>query len=205
MLMCEPHWARVPRALQSDVTLSWRRYCHLRGRPAGAAADGLYALGRDAALGPIPPQERAAPRRPDPYKHMSIPEALIWDAWLRQHPTGYDAFSYDERVGAPHQMLPDLPSYIVTMLEKVSTHRIDVVGMQGAHATLFEVKVHAGPAALGALHLYSWLWAAAHPELPAPALVIVAALAHPEVQAYCAAHGVTLYLLPNAYKPKCPR
>lgn len=101
-------------------------------------------------------------------------EIVVLRAWLRAHEAEYDRFDYNVRIGDGFDPGPTQSASIRQMTIQNTQKRIDAVAYKGSDVTLIEVKDRAGFSAIGQLVGYRHLWQAAHPELPAPKLLLIA-------------------------------
>lgn len=100
-------------------------------------------------------------------------EGQVMRLWLKQHEDEYDAFDYNVRVGPGRDPGPAFSDEVRRTAIMSSQLRLDAVAWKGGRPTLIEVKDFATVSAIAQLGLYATVWRAEHPELPAPALLIV--------------------------------
>lgn len=115
--------------------------------------------------------------------------------WLALHEQEYDSFDYNVRIGASRDPGPQYPDYVRQTARVSSQLRLDAVAWKGTQVTLIELKNAAWPSAVQQLALYGAVWAAAHPELPKPALLLVCRSIDPGTPPTAAAAGVTVEVL----------
>ncbi len=101
-------------------------------------------------------------------------ELIVMQAWLKLHAREYTRIDGNVRVGKGFDPGPTYPDNIRQMAIANTQNRIDAVGYQGNQVTLIEVKLRAGPSAVGQLMTYEALWMAAHPGDIPPRLLLVA-------------------------------
>ncbi|SRR5712692_3941272 len=94
---------------------------------------------------------------------MKIPalvpgEIVIFYRWLELHPTEYDRFDFDMRIGQGEDPGPTFDQKLRDMWLHNTRLRLDAVGYVGAAPTILEVKDDAGPAAVGQLLTYGKIW-----------------------------------------------
>lgn len=132
---------------------------------------------------------------PRDFPHMMPKERLVWAAFLLKYGTQWDRFDYDTHVGEGHEIDPNWPDFIQTMVRKVSPKRIDVVGWKGGLPTIFEVTPRAGGSTWGRLKMYQYLFIQQFPLFPRPALVYVVPRIDRDARRYLEAEGITIYLV----------
>ena len=101
-------------------------------------------------------------------------EVIVMLAWLKLHGADYTRIDGNVRLGPGYDPGPTFPENIRRMAVQNTQSRIDAVAYRGAEVTLIEVKLRAGPSAVGQLMSYEALWMAAHPTDPPPSLLLVA-------------------------------
>ena len=107
------------------------------------------------------------------YPGMRAREADVMRRWLKLHEQEYDRFDYNVRIGASRDPGPQYPDYVRTTARVSSQLRMDAVAWKGEQVTLLELKNSAWPSAVQQLALYGAVWAAEHPSLPKPKLLVV--------------------------------
>lgn len=101
-------------------------------------------------------------------------ELIVMLAWLKLHAAEYTRVDGNVRLGPGYDPGPTYAPEIRRMAIANTQSRIDAVAYKGTEVTLIEVKLRAGPSAVGQLMSYEALWIAAHPADPAPGLLLVA-------------------------------
>lgn len=125
-------------------------------------------------------------------------ESHVIRAFLLEHLRDYDRITFSKRVG--HGITPD-PTHLPAVQANTafsSMLRIDILAWRGPTPILIEVKQDVTPAALGQILTYRHYLLEEYPTAPEPDLVVVGRTGSPDAIAALQAHGVTVYLYPNA-------
>ncbi len=109
---------------------------------------------------------------------MKIPalvpgEIVIFYRWLELHPTEYDRFDFDIRIGKGEDPGPTFEQSMRDMWIHNTQLRLDAVGYKGTDPTIIEVKDDAGPAAVGQLLTYGKIWTEERRSIAAPKLRLI--------------------------------
>lgn len=123
-------------------------------------------------------------------------ELIVMLAWLKLHAKDYTHIDGNVRVGAGFDPGPTFPDNIRRMAIANTQNRIDAVAYQGTAVTLIEVKLRAGPSAVGQLMTYEALWMAAHPADVPPRLLLVANKLTANLDTVLQHHGLAFELVP---------
>jgi hypothetical protein len=135
---------------------------------------------------------------------MQTADQLIWRAWLQVWGNGYDRFDYNVRVG-PGVTPPDsLVEPWLSASVNASKLRADVIGWQGAAATIFEVERYAKADAVGQLLAYRAAWEAESTSNLSPSLALVCADWNPSIGPALTEHGIELYIYPVDFTQLAP-
>lgn len=125
-------------------------------------------------------------------------ESHVIRAFLLAHLQDYDRITFGKRVG--HGVTPD-PTHLAAVQANTafsSRLRIDILAWSGSQPTIIEVKQRVTPATLGQLLTYRHWFNEEMPDVPEPDLVVVGREANPDAVVALQAHGVTVYLYPDA-------
>jgi len=125
-------------------------------------------------------------------------ESEVIRAFLLEHLGDYDSIVFAKRIG---RGVPPDPAHLPAVQANTlfsSMLRIDILAMRGPQPVLIEVKQNVTPAALGQLLTYRHEFTEAFPDAPEPDLVVVGREASENAIPALQAHGVTVYLYPDA-------
>jgi hypothetical protein len=132
------------------------------------------------------------------YNERTAGESEVIRAFLLEHHDEYDRFTFNKRVG--RGIAPD-PSHLPAVQQNTSFStklRIDILAWRGAQPVIVEVKQRVTPAALGQILTYKHHVLEEFPGAPDPELVVVGREGNEDAIVALQAHGVTVYLYPNA-------
>ena len=96
--------------------------------------------------------------------HMSAVDFVLWQRFRRLFPPVFDRLYFDVAVGPGAAGAPDTPDNVAAAWQRITRHRIDVVGESPSAWILIELRAAAGPGALGSLLVYRDLWLADPPD-----------------------------------------
>lgn len=134
---------------------------------------------------------RSFPERTDGESH-------VIRAFLLEHLRDYTSITFNKRVGKG--LDPD-PTHLEAVQQNTrfsSQLRIDILGWRGPQPVIVEVKQRVTPASLGQILTYQHHFVEENPDAPIPDLVVVGREAIPDAVVALQAHGVTVYLYPDA-------
>lgn len=95
---------------------------------------------------------------PVKYPHMLPREIAIWDRFIEEYGLPEGTVDYDVHLGEGAEVDPSWPSWMVSMVKRLSTHRADVVVSRTHEVLIVEMKSVAGMGAVGQLVGYEALW-----------------------------------------------
>lgn len=153
-----------------------------------AIVDGYTFTATDFALLII---RKAFPERTDG-------ESAVIRAFLLAHLAEFDSITFAKRVG--RGVTPD-PSHlpgVQALTALFSKLRIDILAWRGQTPVIIEVKQRVTPAALGQVLTYRHHFTEEFPTAAEPELVVVGREAVEDALPALQAHGVTVYLYPDA-------
>ena len=107
------------------------------------------------------------------YPHMVKDEGDIWERYVNSHPGKYDSVDYDFRVGKGVQVIGEDEENYIRMAKMLSQKLIDVIGWNGDHPTIIEVKSRVGLSTLGQSLGYKNLFMKEFSTFGEPALLVV--------------------------------
>lgn len=128
-------------------------------------------------------------------------ESWVIKAYLEHHLEEYDALTFGKRVGKG--IVPN-PEHLPRVQQNTvfsSKLRMDILGWRGNQPVIIEVKQHVTPASLGQILTYKHHFLEEFPDAPDPELVVVGRDANDDAVSALQAHGVTVYLYPDAHAP----
>jgi hypothetical protein len=131
-------------------------------------------------------------------------ESAVIRAFLLQHLQEFESITFGKRVG--RGTTPD-PSHLdgVQQQQAYSSRlRIDILAMRGARPVIIEVKQRVTPASLGQILTYKHHFQQEYPDAPDPELIVVGRDAAQDAIDALQAHGVTVYLYPDASAADAP-
>lgn len=132
------------------------------------------------------------------YPERTDGESFVIRAFLLEHLREFDRVQFSKRVG--HGIVPD-PAHPEKVQENTvfsSMLRIDILAWRGPQPVIIEVKQRVTPASLGQILTYRHHFVEEFPAAPEPELLVVGREAVPDAVVALQAHGVTVYLYPDA-------
>lgn len=132
------------------------------------------------------------------YPERTTGESHVIRAFLLAHLLDYERIEFSRRVG---QGIPPDPSHLPAVQRNTafsSKLRIDLLAWQGNQPTIVEVKQDITPASLGQILTYRHHLVEEFPDAPEPRMVVVGRTASPDALVALQAHGVTVYVYPDA-------
>lgn len=132
------------------------------------------------------------------YPERTDGESLVIRAFLLAHLREFDRLIFGKRVG--HGEPPD-PTHLPAIQQQTvlnTQKRIDILAWRGTQPVIIEVKQRVTPAALGQILTYRHHFLEESPDAPEPELVVVGRESDADTLAALAAHGITVYLYPDA-------
>lgn len=125
-------------------------------------------------------------------------ESAVIRAYLVEHLKEFDSITFGKRVGQGAEIdTTTLPA--VQRATAFSTRkRIDILGWRGPKPVIIECKQSVTPAALGQILTYKHHFLEEFPDAAEPELVVVGRESDRDTIAALNAHGVTVYLYPEA-------
>lgn len=103
---------------------------------------------------------------------MSANDGVIWARFRDIAPERYQTLYFSVLVGDPTMWTENLEEEMIRVVEHASRRRIDVVGKTEKEWHIIELRMNAGPGALGSVLTYKVLWEADPPD-KAPAIPII--------------------------------
>lgn len=92
------------------------------------------------------------------YPHMLPHETRIWDRLIENSGLPEGKIDYDVHLGEGAPIDPAWPGWMVRMVQRLSTHRADVVVERDDEVVIIEIKSIAGMGAVGQLVGYEALY-----------------------------------------------
>jgi hypothetical protein len=132
------------------------------------------------------------------YPERTDRESAVIKAFLLTHATDFDRITFSKRVG---RGIPPDPTHLPAVQRNTvfsSRLRIDLLAWRGSQPVIIEVKVSVTPATLGQILTYRHHFVEEFPDAPEPELVVVGREASDDALVALQAHGVTVYLYPDA-------
>jgi len=131
-------------------------------------------------------------------------ESRVIRDWLINHGASYDRYTFSVRIGQGATPDPTLPLRLQKQIAFVSKKRIDVLVWSGSQPSIIEVKYLVTPASLGQILSYRQFFREEQPNALDPNLVVIGAASDPDTIRALNAHGVTVYLYPEALAESPP-
>lgn len=125
-------------------------------------------------------------------------ESAVILAFLVAHHQDFDRFTFSKRIGRGIPPNPDHLPAVQANTAFSSKLRIDCLAWRGSQPIIIEVKQRVTPATLGQILTYRHHLLEEMPDAPEPELVVVGREASEDAVAALQAHGVTVYLYPDA-------
>ncbi len=135
------------------------------------------------------------------YPERTDGESWVIRAFLERHLDDYDVITFGKRVG---RGIPPDPEHLEGVQRNTvfsSKLRIDILAWRSNQPAIIEVKQHVTPASLGQILTYRHHFLEEFPDAPDPELVVVGREASDDAVVALQAHGVTVYLYPDAHAP----
>ena len=132
------------------------------------------------------------------YPERTDGESKVIRAYLMEHITEYEHLDFSVRIGTAVVPDPAHPQSVQDGAVFSSKLRIDILGWRGGGLDLIEVKQRITPASLGQILTYRHVLQRELPDAPEPRLVVVGREASPDAVDALTAHGVTVYVYPDA-------
>jgi hypothetical protein len=132
------------------------------------------------------------------YPERTDRESRVIRDYLINHGAEFDRFTFSAHIGQGAVPDPTLPLRLQKQIAYVSQKRIDGLFWSGSQPTIIEVKYLVTPASLGQILAYRLLLREELPDAPEPQLVVIGAAGDPETIRILNAHGITVYIYPEA-------
>lgn len=132
------------------------------------------------------------------YPERTDGESAVIRAFLLAHLAEFDSIVFGKRLG--RGVAPD-PSHLEGVQRQTaesSKLKLDILAMRGSRPVLVEVKQRVTPAALGQILTYKHHFVEEFPDALEPEMVVVGREAVDDAVVALQAHGVTVYLYPDA-------
>jgi len=138
------------------------------------------------------------------YPERTDGESIVIRAYLLAHLKEFDRIIFGKRVGQGATIDPTLLPAVQRAIADSTKKRIDILAWRGPQPVIIEVKQNVTPAALGQILTYRHFFLDEHPNAPEPELVVVGRVSDADTIASLNAHGVTVYLYPEAVISRAP-
>lgn len=135
------------------------------------------------------------------YPERTDGESSVIRAFLMQHLNDYDSIVFGKRVGQGAAVDPTTSPATQKSTRFSTMLRIDMVGLRGQNPDIIEAKQRLTPASLGQILSYRLHYLSDNPGSPPPRLIAIGREADADTLAALNAHGVTVYLYPDAPAP----
>ncbi len=123
---------------------------------------------------------------------MSPNDREIWAYFQEQFAAEFQSFYFNVGVGVATMWSEELDEEMTRMVEWISRRRIDVVGEKADAWWLIELRINAGPGAIGSILTYKTLWEDDPPDQRPVVPVIVTNTQDANLQRVCDRFGITM-------------
>lgn len=132
------------------------------------------------------------------YPAMSTGDRPLWEAYLTEHGPRYVGIAYNVTVGGA-EAPPSIEAQEMRRAWRFNTSkRIDALAFRQDAIHLIEVRVNAGPTAIGSLITYRHLLAEVLADARPVSLLLVTNIIAPDTRRVAEAQGITIYTYPDA-------
>jgi hypothetical protein len=135
------------------------------------------------------------------YPERTDGESAVIKAFLLAHWREFDRITFGKRIGRGADIDPTTLPAVQRATAFSSKKRIDILAWRGTTPVIVEVKQRVTPAALGQILTYRFHFREEFPDAPEPDLVVVGRESDPDTLVALQAHGITVYLYPDAVAP----
>jgi len=118
-------------------------------------------------------------------------ETEIFKRWVNETVPSAERWQYNVRVGLGTKPPPSFETNYARMVEMLSKPRIDVVAHRGEKVELIEIKVNAGPSAVGQLLMYRTLYEKSFGAGTVSSLLLLTDNIRPDTKGLAESHNVT--------------
>jgi hypothetical protein len=132
------------------------------------------------------------------YPERTDGESAVIRAYLLEHLAEFDSITFAKRIGTGIPADPTHVPGVQANSDFSGRLKMDILAFKGQQPYIVEVKQRVTPATLGQILTYRHHFLEEAPDAPEPALVVVGREASPDAVAALQAHGVTVYLYPDA-------
>ena len=126
---------------------------------------------------------------------MSANDGEIWARFRNILPEFYQRLYYSVLVGDPTMWSEGLEEEMIRVVEHASRRRIDVVGETDTEWHIIELRMNAGPGALGSVLTYKVLWEADPPDNKNVVPIIITDTTDSNLAFACQKLGIRLILV----------
>ena len=126
---------------------------------------------------------------------MSPNDRDIWTYFQDQFAAEFLQLYFNVGVGVPTMWTPDLDEDMVRLVNEISRRRIDVVGEKEDAWWLIELRINAGPGAIGSILTYKTLWEDDPPDARPVVPVIATNTQDANLQRVCDRFGITMIVV----------
>lgn len=124
--------------------------------------------------------------------HVSSQDLPLWDRFQHRFGSDFIGFYFDASLGTPSEVQPDTPENLKRMWTRLTSKRIDVVGVRLNEIWIIELRPSAAAGALGTIMTYIELWRE-DPPFEKPAFpVIVTDVPDPDLRRLAKKQNITL-------------
>lgn len=90
--------------------------------------------------------------------HMSSLDTPLWSRFQAKHGSEFTGFYFDAALGTPSTTPPDTPDNLQKMWTRLTSKRMDAVGVKPDEWWILEMRPNASMGALGTIITYTNLW-----------------------------------------------
>ncbi len=135
---------------------------------------------------PFPPDWEGKP------KHMSPGDMPIWRIFQSKFGKGFKEFHFDVQLGTTPPAHDDTESKFKQMWKKVTSKRIDVVGVKVGEIWIMEFRPVAGMSAVGNAISYTAIWNSDPPDKRRAIPFVITDTADPDILKTAEKIGITI-------------
>ena len=113
--------------------------------------------------------------------HMSSQDLPLWDRFQEKYGKEFLGFHFDATTGTPSDMPKDTPDNLARMWTRITSKRMDAVGVKPNEWWIIEMHPNAAAGALGTVLTYRAAWLKDPPDTKFVRTVIVSDIFDPDI------------------------
>ena len=127
--------------------------------------------------------------------HMSSQDIPLWDRFQEKHGSTFSGFYFDVALGTPSDVPDGTPENLTKMWVRITSKRIDAVGVKPDEYWIIEARPEAAAGALGTILTYRSLWLKDPPDKLPIRGVIISDVFDPDIIDQAKFHDITLIVV----------